>query len=340
MSDTAAGAFAVAQSAPATSETPAPSSPDTVPEQPVAASEQPSAAPEQPAAASQQPPAAPEQPAAVPETGNEAPAATAPAPAGQEGMTAPPAGEPADVEIEALTPGTMEAMVDKLSSFIDLGGPVVALLLAMSVFALAIILVKLWQFLLGTGASQKKISAAVSLWLAQDYEKALAAIGALKGPVANVVAFVMNGAAKGRDEAHLREEAEHLALSEIASLRSYLRGLEAVAQVAPLLGLFGTVLGMIEAFRSLEAAGAQVNPADLAGGIWVALLTTAVGLAVAMPVSLVLHWFEGRADRIRTTMELFTTEVMTNPPLRIVEGSKHGGPRVRLAHVAEGRHAV
>jgi biopolymer transport protein ExbB len=53
-----------------------------------------------------------------------------------------------------------------------------------------------------------------------------------------------------------------------------------------LLGLFGTVLGMVEAFRQLELAGSQVDPAVLSGGIWQALLTTAVGLAVAIPAVL------------------------------------------------------
>lgn len=56
---------------------------------------------------------------------------------------------------------------------------------------------------------------------------------------------------------------------------------------------------MIEAFQSLQSAGAQVDPSILAGGIWVALLTTAVGLVVAMPTAVVLSWFEGRMDAER-----------------------------------------
>ena len=75
--------------------------------------------------------------------------------------------------------------------------------------------------------------------------------------------------------------------------------MDTVAQLAPLLGLFGTVLGMIEAFQSLQTAGAGVDPSLLAGGIWVALVTTAVGLAVAMPTSMVLSWFESRTARER-----------------------------------------
>lgn len=248
--------------------------------------------------------------------------------------------EPGIIEQQSEPSGAMGSMIDGVSSFIDLGGPVVALLLLLSVFALTIIMLKLWQFIRGAGASNKKISAIVSMWLGQDYEKALSSVRTLEGPIANVVSYAMTGAASRRNEAHLREETEHLAVSEINSMRSYLRGLEAVVQVSPLLGLFGTVLGMIEAFRSLAAAGAHVNPADLAGGIWVALLTTAVGLAVAMPVSLVLHWFEGRIERVRNVMELFTTEILTNPPSRIVKPSGKEGPQVRLAYAAERNNAV
>ena len=83
-----------------------------------------------------------------------------------------------------------------------------------------------------------------------------------------------------------------------------------MAQVAPLLGLFGTVLGMIEAFRALQEAGAQVDPSLLAGGIWVALLTTAAGLAVAMPTAMVLSWFEGRMDAERVTAERAIASVL------------------------------
>ncbi len=280
------------------------------------------------------------------------PASDAAQPAGQETGVAPAREQPAetttpqeagsevvDIEIETETPeqGFVGSMFDGISGFVELGGPVVALLLVLSVFALTIILVKLWQFYVSGGASNKKVSHAVSVWLGQDYERAVGETGTLRGPVAKVVHYAMAGAAARRDDSHLREETEHLAASEISSLRSYLRGLEAVVQVAPLLGLFGTVLGMIEAFRSLQAAGAQVNPADLAGGIWVALLTTAVGLAIAMPVSLVLYWFEGHIAKVKASMELFATEVMTSPPARVVKPVQ--GARVRLAAAAEGKNA-
>jgi len=281
--------------------------------------------------------AAPVQPGAtdMPAGGN--PAGGNPA-SQADGITIQPSSMTPPMETSPDTGWSIGSMIDGIAGFIDLGGPVVALLLTLSVFALTIILLKFWQIYAAGLTSNRKISDAVSLWLAGNYENAVHAIRALKGPVAKVVAYAMTSAAVRRDESHLREETEHLALAELGTLKSYLRGLEAVVQVAPLLGLFGTVLGMIEAFRSLESAGAQVNPADLAGGIWVALLTTAVGLAIAMPVSLTLHWFESRIASLKASMELFITEVLTNPPSRAVKPLE--GVRVRLATAAEEKNAI
>lgn len=231
-------------------------------------------------------------------------------------MDAPSAG--AGPDASGLVPDAGGDMLGGLwanvTDALDLGGPVVALLLLLSVFALAVVLVKLWQFLKLRRTSHAKIGRAVSLWVNKDYNGALAALKAPKTPVARVVALAMRTSLSQRSEGYVREEVESAAAQEVATLRSYFRALEAVAQVAPLLGLFGTVLGMIEAFQALEASGVRVNPADLAGGIWVALLTTAVGLAIAMPVSLVLYAFESRVDRERRAMEAFSTAVLTNPP--------------------------
>lgn len=250
-------------------------------------------------------PAAP-QPPAVPEA---APPAAAPAP---------------DIPDPTAVTQPWDTIWTGLSRFVELGGPVVALLLLLSVFALAIILIKLWQLAALRRGGRAKIDAAIKLWLARDHDAALDAARDANGPLAGVVGHTMAATLQRRDEAHVREETEQRAGVVLADLRSYLRALEAVAQVAPLLGLFGTVIGMIEAFRALQAAGTQVNPADLAGGIWVALLTTAVGLAIAMPVSLVLHWLEGRIERVRRLLEGWVTQVLTNPPAR---GARAGGDK-------------
>ena len=80
--------------------------------------------------------------------------------------------------------------------------------------------------------------------------------------------------------------------------------LEVIGGLAPLLGLFGTVLGMIEAFQQLEAAGSQVDPAILSGGIWLALLTTAAGLAVAMPAVIIYVFFDRYLEQLAHDLEI------------------------------------
>ena len=100
-----------------------------------------------------------------------------------------------------------------------------------------------------------------------------------------------------------REEVTRLAQRELGALRTGLRPLELIVTIAPLIGLLGTVLGMIEAFQALEASGGQADPAVLAGGIWEALLTTAAGMAVAIPAAVALSWFEGIAETVQTQME-------------------------------------
>ena len=82
-----------------------------------------------------------------------------------------------------------------------------------------------------------------------------------------------------------------------------MRGLEVIASLSPLLGLLGTVLGMIKAFVRLESAGTKVDPAILAGGIWEALLTTAFGLSVAIPALAAFYILEGQVENVRAQMK-------------------------------------
>lgn len=111
------------------------------------------------------------------------------------------------------------------------------------------------------------------------------------------------------DDAAAREETERVARKSLAEARSGLRVLDVIATVAPLLGLLGTVMGMIEAFQALQDAGARANPSALAGGIWEALLTTAAGMGVAIPAALALAWFESVVDAIAVDMEDLATRV-------------------------------
>ena len=85
---------------------------------------------------------------------------------------------------------------------------------------------------------------------------------------------------------------------EISSLRKNLRAMEVIATISPLMGLLGTVIGMVKAFNKVAQYKGQVDPSLLAGGIWEALLTTAAGLALAIPVVIMLNYFERKVEAI------------------------------------------
>lgn len=211
----------------------------------------------------------------------------------------------------------MTDFLNALTRIVDIGGPVVMILLAVSVVTLAVVLYKLWQFSASGVGRHAALREAVTAWDAGDRTSARTALDRSTSYLAPVIdmAFSAGPEAVGRLEA----EAE----MRFARLERGLRYLDSVAQLAPLLGLFGTVLGMIEAFQALQDAGSQVDPSILAGGIWVALLTTAVGLVVAMPTSIVLNWFEGRMDgeRVIAGRAIQTVLRPLGGEARSVEGS-------------------
>ena len=205
--------------------------------------------------------------------------------------------------------------LDRIAGLVALGGPVVALLLALSVIALAIILFKAWQYArLGTGAS-RSVDEAVRLWARGNRRGAQAMLVKDTSLLGVITEQAMQATARRPEQARDTDLEDRLAVEasgQIRQLESGFRALDSSAQIAPLIGLFGTVLGMIEAFRQLQAAGNSVDPSLLAGGIWVALLTTAVGLAVAMPAAICLSFFESRVARHRLAIEQALTGVL-NP---------------------------
>lgn len=204
-----------------------------------------------------------------------------------------------------------ENIFSTTASLVTLGGPVVALLLGLSVIALALILLKLAQFVYWRVGSYKQSRKACELWLAGEQRQALSVLSTVRSAPSAVLSVAMLLSADRNIPANLiEEEAGRVAQTRLHSLQTGFRALDAIVQIAPLLGLFGTVLGMIEAFRTLQGAGNAVDPSILAGGIWVALLTTAVGLAVAMPVSVALTWFESRIENERVAVETLTTKFL------------------------------
>lgn len=193
---------------------------------------------------------------------------------------------------------TLEGALSNLGGLVDLGGPVVAILLCMSLIALAVVIYKAGQFLrAGVGRHDRLRRASVALDRG-DRAEARSLLAQSRSHLAPLVEQLMDRMnAADPDTFQARVEVE--AAERLDRLEGGFRLLDSIAQIAPLLGLFGTVLGMISAFQNLQDAGSSVDPSLLAGGIWVALLTTAVGLAVAMPTSLMLTWLESRTARDR-----------------------------------------
>ncbi|WP_341863751.1 MotA/TolQ/ExbB proton channel family protein [Gymnodinialimonas sp. 57CJ19] len=194
---------------------------------------------------------------------------------------------------------TLEIALSNIGGLVALGGPVVALQLAMSLISLAVVVFKLDQFLhTGVGRHARLIRASAALDRG-DRDAALQLAGESRSHLAPLFARLMNQMTELQDHDGFRPRMEVEAAERLDRIETGFRLLDSIAQVAPLLGLFGTVLGMIDAFQALQSAGDAVDPSILAGGIWVALMTTAAGLAVAMPTSPILTWFETRMQAER-----------------------------------------
>ena len=113
-------------------------------------------------------------------------------------------------------------------------------------------------------------------------------------------------------ESDIREEIVRLSDERINYYSSNLNSLQVIATIAPLLGLLGTVFGMIEAFQQMEMAGKNVDPSVLSGGIWEALLTTAVGLSVAIPIVVFESYFRNIIENFKNNIESAVTKVLTS----------------------------
>lgn len=200
----------------------------------------------------------------------------------------------------------------QLHTLVDAGGPVVVVLLLLSTIALAVVLLKWWQFSRLRVESLSAVNEALACWLNHDPAAAIDRLEGQRQPTASLLHLALiNMRHTDVDRADLREELTRVASAHLESLRSHLRTLEVIATLSPLLGLLGTVLGMIEAFQQLEMSGNQIDPGILSGGIWQALLTTALGLTIAIPVVLAHSWLERKVDRCRHNMEDAVTQVFT-----------------------------
>ena len=215
-------------------------------------------------------------------------------------------------------------MVSTIRNLYEVGGPVLLILILSSVFTLALIIFKYWQFRSGRIGRLDALKTAVRDLDRGRETEARNQFEATPHWLSQIMLSGLSHCGRKGSAARLEAEAEQ----SLQPFESGFRVLDTIAQLAPLLGLLGTVLGMIEAFQALQDAGSQVDPAALAGGIWVALLTTAAGLGVAMPTSIALAWFEAQIDRERAFAE-YAFSVLATP-------QEEPGASARLSAVQNG----
>jgi len=185
-----------------------------------------------------------------------------------------------------------------LMMWIHKGGPVMWVLLGYSVIAVTIMLERSIQLL-----RMPKIDG--------NFDKALAA-GMDKTPESAMAHALQQAQAGG--VANLERIASRVGSAQLVRMESGLRTLAWLGNTAPLLGLFGTITGMIKAFMVIEAAGGKVDAQALAGGIWEAMVTTGAGLAVAIPVLFLLHILEGMVDRRARSMQQIASMAIEQMP--------------------------
>lgn len=193
-----------------------------------------------------------------------------------------------------------------LWEFFVKGGPLMYPLLVCSVLTVAFGLERGWHYFKAgrDGGAPEKIHALIE---EGKIEAAQELATRAPGPVAAVLADGLRHRGVARD---LMEEVISLrGAAELKRLNQHLHILELIGRLAPLMGLLGTVLGMVAAFRQVAAARGAVDPSLLAGGIWEALITTVAGLCVAIPAMVLHHLFEDRVRSFAYFMKHYGTEV-------------------------------
>ncbi|UWR59731.1 MotA/TolQ/ExbB proton channel family protein [Phaeobacter inhibens] len=226
-----------------------------------------------------------------------------------DSSAATPAPDPeAPLSRQEMLAETASDAATQAAKFLRDGGPSIWAIAALSVITMALILWKIWRLALIGAWSRGKAGRAVAAFERGEQDTARDIVRGRRGIRSKVVASALASVCT-LPEDRAREETARVAKLHLASAGTGLGALELIATIAPLLGLLGTVLGMIAAFQALQAAGSKADPALLAGGIWEALLTTAAGMAVAIPASAALTWFEAVITRIRRDIEDSATRI-------------------------------
>lgn len=191
------------------------------------------------------------------------------------------------------------------------GGWVMYVIVALSVYVLGINFFKAYQFITGGVFNTQFVDRVMMLIKRGELTDASGLLARENGPIARIMRVSVAGVMNREITMKSREaEIARVGSAEIRYLESHMRGLEMASSIGPLLGLLGTVIGMIAAFAKLSEAGTRVDPSQLAGGIWQALITTVGGLVVAVPAMASYYLIDSLIERVRATMRDVTVQIL------------------------------
>ena len=188
------------------------------------------------------------------------------------------------------------------------GGPVIWLILAASAVAVVVFIQRVLHYHRAQINSMEFLNGVRNVLKRDNVVEALSICDATPGPVARLVKVAILNREKGREG--VREALEEAGLVEVPPLEDKLNLLATIAQITPLMGLLGTVLGFIKIFDTLQKSQTLANLQDVSGGVWEALICTAAGLAVAIPCYAAYNYLVSRVNAIVLDMEKAATEIV------------------------------
>ena len=199
-------------------------------------------------------------------------------------------------------------MIISLQDTLNVGGPALWVIFGISVVLLTVGLWKFWHLIKLGAWNRKQAEEILRLWLEKKVEPVDIDQQNIRAKILGQTILAISQ--RNYSDEMVREECVRLANKDLYEARRGLRIIDLIITIAPLVGLLGTVLGMIEAFQALQDSGAQADPSALAGGIWEALLTTAAGMGIAIPASILLSWYDSVVSNIQADIENLATQAI------------------------------
>ena len=195
-----------------------------------------------------------------------------------------------------------------LPALLSKGGLPLWLLLLVSAVGVAVFIERFLHYHRAQINSTEFLNGVRTVLKRNNVVEAISICDATPGPVARLVKIAILNRDHGRER--VREALEEAGSAEVPRLEEKLNLLATIAQLAPLLGLLGTVLGFIQVFGQIQAAGLTANFKQFSDGVWQALVCTAAGLAVAIPTHAGYNYLVSRINSIVLDMERAATEIV------------------------------